>query len=40
VSTPAAVLFGTDGLVKSDLTAGRLAIEQLIASWLPVSDAQ
>jgi thiol-disulfide isomerase/thioredoxin len=40
VSTPAAVLIGTDGLIRSDLAVGRLAIEQLIASSLPISDTQ
>ncbi len=35
VSTPAAVLIGTDGLIQSDLAVGGPAIEQLIASSLP-----
>jgi thiol-disulfide isomerase/thioredoxin len=34
VSTPAAVLIGTDGLIQSDLAVGGLAVEQLIASSL------
>jgi methylamine dehydrogenase accessory protein MauD len=35
VSTPAAVLIGADGLIRSGLAVGRPAIEQLIASSLP-----
>jgi thiol-disulfide isomerase/thioredoxin len=34
LSTPAAVLIGTDGLIQSDLAVGGLAIDQLIASSL------